>query len=239
MSLGTVKCSRSSGWNPSSGLNKASFQAVEASHLSEQSWPHLHIFLSLNSVTLESLFIWQRQTLTGQCQSKGPRNYKRHITEGCAMVYRFHIMKSRKRKAPAPSGSEQSFQGLYCWVGRAFPTESQLLGTAQKIKLCSVYLIQRHLSQTLPMDWRNLPLASCLLPSALKFLRYVQEEQETLLQKALPIWSCFFHSNTCGILEVPSNGWVSGACILHWPGEWLSRYFASSANLSFSSVQCV
>lgn len=39
------------------GLNKASFQAVEASHLSEQSWPHLYIFLSLNSVTPESLFI--------------------------------------------------------------------------------------------------------------------------------------------------------------------------------------
>ena len=44
------------------GLNKASFQAVEASHLSEQSWSHLHIFPSLNSVTLESVFIWQRQT---------------------------------------------------------------------------------------------------------------------------------------------------------------------------------
>lgn len=45
---------------------------------------------------------------------RDPRNYEKHITEGCAMVYRFHIMKSRKRRAPAPaSGSEQSFQGLY------------------------------------------------------------------------------------------------------------------------------
>lgn len=49
------------------------------------------------------------------------------------MVYRFHIMKSRKRRAPAPASGSEVLLGALLLVGRAFPTKSQLLGTAQKI----------------------------------------------------------------------------------------------------------
>lgn len=83
------------------GLNKASFQAVEASHLSEQSWPHLHIFPSLNSVTLESVFIWQRQTLTGQCQSEGPQELREAYYR--RLCYGLQIPHYEEQKKESPS----------------------------------------------------------------------------------------------------------------------------------------